>query len=72
MFTLSAAFILALSTATAVNAVSTAELVAQLRTAPTAVDRINALNDSDVSNPLPDLRPGLTYKSPLTVYVRLP
>ena len=48
MLALSAAFVLALTGA--VNAVSTAELVAQLRTAPTAVDRLNALNDSDVSN----------------------
>ena len=72
MFTLSATFVLALSTATAVNAVSTAELVAQLRTAPTAVDRINALNDSDVSSLLPNLYLGLTYKCTSTVYVRLP
>ena len=40
----------ALALASAANAVSTAELVAQLRTAPTQVDRIRALNDSDVCN----------------------
>ena len=34
---------------TAASAVSTAELVAQLRSAPTQTDRIRALNDTDVS-----------------------
>lgn len=41
------AFLLAF--AGAASAVSTAELVAQLRGAPAAVDRIRALNDTDVS-----------------------
>ena len=40
------AFVLAL--AGSASAVSTAALVAQLRNAPTNVDRISALNDSDV------------------------
>ena len=40
------AFVLALAGST--SAVSTAALVAQLRNAPTNVDRISALNDSDV------------------------
>ena len=46
MFASASAFVLAL--AGAVSAVSTAELVAQLREAPTQVDRIRALNDTQV------------------------
>ena len=41
-------FVLAL--AGVASAVSTAELVAQLRDAPTQVDRIRALNDTDVGH----------------------
>ena len=46
MLASTASFILAL--AGAASAVSTAELVAQLRGAPTQVDRIRALNDTQV------------------------
>ena len=46
MIASAASFILAL--AGAASAVSTAELVAQLRDAPTQVDRIRALNDTQV------------------------
>ena len=52
MIASAASFILAL--AGAASAVSTAELVAQLRGAPTQVDRIRALNDTQVyTTPLP-------------------
>ena len=49
MFASSALF---LALAGAASAVSTAELVAQLRGAPTQVDRIRALNDTQVRNGL--------------------
>ena len=59
MIASAASFILAL--AGAASAVSTAELVAQLREAPTQVDRIRALNDTQVCRPILYSHLSVTY-----------
>ena len=59
MLASASAFVLAL--AGAATAVSTAELVAQLRGAPTQVDRIRALNDTQVCKSLLSVHLSIPY-----------
>ena len=51
-FIYASTLLLAALTSSAVAQSSVAQLVAQLRQAPTQVDRINLLSDQDVSSPL--------------------